>query len=89
MLFVVLALVYVIIVFLDLTANTFTKQPAVAAASGWFILVAIIFGFLMRSNRFSLGQLALLFFPLTFAGLAVGHFFQWLKLGRISGFGLS
>ena len=82
MLFVVLALVYVIIVFLDLTANTFTKQPAVATASGWFILVAIIFGFLMRSNRFSLGQLALLFFPLTFAGLAVGHFFPMVEIGK-------
>ena len=82
MLFVVLALVYVIIVFLDLTANTFTKQPAVATASGWFILVAIIFGFLMRSNRFSLGQLALLFFPLTFAGLAVGHYFPIVEIGK-------
>ena len=39
MIFVVLALVYVIIVFLDLTANTFAKQPAVATASGWFIAV--------------------------------------------------
>ena len=48
MLFVVLALVYVIIVFLDLTANTFAKKPAVATASGWFILVAVVFGFLMR-----------------------------------------
>ena len=42
MLFVILALVYVIIVFLDLTANTFAKQPAVATASGWFIVVAIV-----------------------------------------------
>ena len=41
LLFVLLALVYVIIVFLDLTASTFTKQPAVASASGWFILVAV------------------------------------------------
>ena len=57
MLFVVLALVYVIIVFLDLTANTFAKKPAVATASGWFIAVAVIFGFLMRSGKFSLGQL--------------------------------
>ena len=38
MLFVVLALVYVIIVFLDLTANTFAKKPAVATASGLFEL---------------------------------------------------
>ena len=63
MLFVILALVYVIIVFLDLTANTFAKQPAVATASGWFIVVAVIFGFLMRSKAFSLGKLALIFFP--------------------------
>ena len=82
MLFVVLALVYVIIVFLDLTANTFAKKPAVATASGWFILVAVIFGFLMRSGKFSLGQLALIFFPLTFAGLAVGHYFPMVELDK-------
>ena len=82
MIFVVLALVYVIIVFLDLTANTFAKQPAVATASGWFIAVAVIFGFLMRSGKFSLGQLALIFFPLTFAGLAVGHYFPMAELDK-------
>jgi carbon starvation protein len=82
MLFVILALVYVIIVFLDLTANTFAKQPAVATASGWFIAVAVIFGFLMRSGKFSLGQLALIFFPLTFAGLAVGHYFPMVELDK-------
>ena len=82
MLFVVFALVYVIIVFLDLTANTFARQPAVATASGWFIAVAVIFGFLMRSGKFSLGQLALIFFPLTFAGLAVGHYFPMVELDK-------
>ena len=82
MLFVIFALVYVIIVFLDLTANTFAKQPAVATASGWFILVAIIFGILMRKGTFSLGKLALIFFPLTFAGLAVGHYFPMVEMGK-------
>ena len=82
MLFVVLALVYVIIVFLDLTANTFAKKPAVATASGWFIVVAVIFGFLLRSEKFSLGQLALIFFPLTFVGLAVGHYFPMVELDK-------
>ena len=75
LIFVLLALVYVIIVFLDLTATTFAKQPAVASASGWFILVAVIFGFLLRSDRFSLRNLAVVFFPLTFLGLVVGHYF--------------
>jgi len=82
MVFVILALVYVIIVFLDLTANTFAQQPAVATASGWFIAVAVIFGFLMRSGKFSLGKLALIFFPLTFAGLAVGHYFPMVELDK-------
>jgi carbon starvation protein len=82
MVFVVLALVYVIIVFLDLTANTFTKQPAVATASGWFIVVAVVFGFFLRSGKLSLGTLALIFFPLTFAGLAVGHYFPMVELDK-------
>ena len=82
MIFVILALVYVIIVFLDLTANTFSKQPAVATASGWFIMVAFVFGVLMRSARFSMENLALIFFPLTFAGLAVGHYFPMVDMGK-------
>lgn len=82
MLFVVLALVYVIIVFLDLTANTFAKEPAVATASGWFIVAAVIFGLLLRSEKFSLGHLALIFFPLTFVGLAVGHYFPMVELDK-------
>ena len=75
MVFVVLALVYVIIVFLDLTANTFAKKPEVATASGWFIAVAVIFGFLMRSGKFSLGQLALIFFPADFCRVGCGALF--------------
>ena len=63
LLFVLLALVYVIIVFLDLTASTFTNQPEVATSSSWFILVAIIFGFLLRSEKFSLSRLAFSFSP--------------------------
>ena len=82
LLFVLLALVYVIIVFLDLTASTFTHQPEVATASTWFILVAIIFGFLLRSEKFSLSRLALFFFPLTFLGLVVGHYFPMISLEK-------
>lgn len=74
-LFVLFALVYVIIVFLDLTATTFAKTPEVATASTWFIAVAIIFGvFLSRSGLSFLAKIAI-FVPLTYAGLAVGHFF--------------
>jgi len=82
LIFMLLALVYVIIVFLDLTASTFTKQPAVASASGWFILVAVLFGFLLRAGRFPLGKLALIFFPLTFLGLLIGHYFPFFPLQK-------
>jgi carbon starvation protein len=82
LLFVLFALVYVIIVFLDLTASTFTSQPAVASASAWFIFTAVLFGFLLRSERFSLSSLALIFFPITFMGLAVGHYFPIIELGK-------
>ena len=87
MLFVVLALVYVIIVFLDLTANTFAKKPAVATASGWFILVAVIFGFLMRGGKFSLGQLALIFFQADFAGWLWGIISPWWSWINHYGYG--
>jgi len=82
LIFVLLALVYVIIVFLDLTASTFASQPVVASASGWFIVVAVLFGFLLRSGNFSLGKLALVFFPLTFLGLLVGHSFPFPILAK-------
>ena len=47
MVFVLVALVYVIIVFADLTAETFTNSGVVATASGWFVLTAIAFGLLV------------------------------------------
>ena len=75
MLFVVLALVYVIIVFLDLTAGTFQKEPAVATASTWFIVTALAFGWVLLRKVAPLGKAVWLFIPLTFAGLAVGHYF--------------
>ena len=49
--FVVLALLYVIIVFLDLTAETFTSQPEVATSSGWFVIMALIFGFVLSRTK--------------------------------------
>lgn len=74
-LFVLLALIYVIIVFLDLTASTFAGTPEVATASGWFILVAVLFGRVLLKSRLPFWASILIFVPLTYAGLAVGHLF--------------
>lgn len=73
--FLILALVYVIIVFLDLTASTFAATPAVATASGWFILSALIFGLVLRKAGLPLWLVLLIFVPVSFAGLAIGHWF--------------
>lgn len=73
--FVILALIYVIIVFLDLTAGTFAQKPEVATASGWFVLMALVFGTALRSSRITTGWAIALFVPLTFLGLAIGHYF--------------
>jgi carbon starvation protein len=71
--FLVIALNYLMVVTLDLTANTFRDTPAVATASGWFCIVALIFGFVSRRFKTTLRTNFLIFVPLTFIGLWVGH----------------
>lgn len=73
--FVFLALIYVIIVFLDLTAAGFVSTPAVATASGWFVLVALAFGQVLTRLRLPFAVTVTVFIALTYLGLALGHFF--------------
>ncbi len=72
LIFVLLALVYVIVVFLDLTVAGFVNQPAVATASGWFILVALTFGLVARKSGISYKIVIPVFVVLTYLGLWVG-----------------
>jgi carbon starvation protein len=72
--FVLFALIYVLVVFIDLTANTFANRPSVATASGWFVLAALAFGFMVARTRLTFAKAIILFVPITFLGLAVGHF---------------
>ena len=72
LIFVLLALVYVIVVFLDITVAGFMAQPAVATASGWFILVALLFGLVARRSGVSYKIVIPVFVALTYAGLWVG-----------------
>ena len=74
-LFVLCALIYVMIVFLDLTAATFENTPSVATASGWFITVALLFGVVLTRTQLPFIVKIAIFVPVTYAGLAVGHFF--------------
>ncbi len=52
--FIWLALVYVITVFTDLAGETFSKEPSVAQVSILYIVVAVIFGFLVYKFKFKL-----------------------------------
>ncbi|MGC1481110.1 MAG: carbon starvation CstA family protein, partial [Chthoniobacterales bacterium] len=74
--------VYVIIVFLDLTASGFVGTPEVATASGWFVLMALAFGRIIVGTRLPYWAAITIFVALTYAGLAVGHFFPAPALGK-------
>jgi carbon starvation protein len=80
--FVVLALVYVIVVFLDLTVAGFINQPPVATASGWFIVVALLFGLAARRTGFSYKVVVPAFVVLTYLGLWVGVQFPAPEMGK-------
>jgi carbon starvation protein len=80
--FVLLALVYVIVVFLDLTVTGFVNQPPVATASGWFVAVALLFGLVARSTRVSYKIVVPVFVLLTYLGLWVGVEFPAPDMGK-------
>ena len=80
--FVLFALIYVLVVFIDLTANTFTTSPVVATASGWFIFAALAFGFLVARTRLTFAKAIIIFVPLTFLGLVVGEYFPAPALSK-------
>jgi carbon starvation protein len=71
--FLVVALNYLMVVTLDLTANTFRDTPAVATASGWFCVVALVLGYVVRRFKTGFRINFFVFVPLTFLGLWVGH----------------
>ena len=74
-LFVIMAMFYVIIVFLDLTAKTFADNSSVATASGWFLITALAFGFVILRTRMSFKLSVMIFVPVTFLGLWIGNAF--------------
>lgn len=72
LIFVLFALVYVIVVFLDITVMGFLQTPEVATASGWFIIVALCFGLVARKSGISYKIVIPVFVALTYFGLWVG-----------------
>jgi carbon starvation protein len=73
--FIWLAMCYILIVFIDLTSSTFVESGEVATSSMVFILLAVLFGTALYRMNVSLFRASLVFVPLVFAGVAFGHFF--------------
>lgn len=82
LIFVLLALVYVIVVFLDITVVGFMNKPEVATASGWFILVALAFGLVARKSGISYKIVIPVFVALTYLGLWLGVKFPAPELSK-------
>uniref|UniRef100_A0A7C4Y4R6 Carbon starvation protein A n=1 Tax=candidate division WOR-3 bacterium TaxID=2052148 RepID=A0A7C4Y4R6_UNCW3 len=82
LLFIWLALVYVVAVFTDLTADTFFNEPSVAEISIYYIFIAIIFGILVYRVKLNLAFSTLLSLTLILAGIFFSLKFQFLFLPK-------
>lgn len=73
MLFVWFALLYVMTVFTDITAETFVKNGGVASSSILYILLALLFGLSLYRLKIPLKLASFIFVPLVFAGIWAGQ----------------
>lgn len=71
--FIWMALVYVLVVFIDLTSTTFVSHGEVATSSTLFLLLAIIFGITLYKFKIPLFKASLIFVPLVFVGVWIGY----------------
>lgn len=76
MLFILLALVYVIVVFLDLTADTFAKEGNVASSSLMFMGLAVALGLVLRrAGGFPMWAVLSIFLPLLVLAVVLGEIY--------------
>jgi carbon starvation protein len=73
--FIWLSLVYVLVVFTDLTAETFVSDGGVASSSLMFMLLAVGFGLSLNRMRLQVAAASALFVPLVFFSVWLGQVF--------------
>ena len=73
LLFVWFTLVYVIVVFVDLTSATFVEDGGVASSSVMYIALAAAFGLLAYRRGVAIGKASAVFVPLVFVGIWAGQ----------------
>jgi carbon starvation protein len=73
LIFIWLAMVYVLTAFVDLTAASFVADGGVASSSTMYIGLALLLGYFAYRRRMSLGWLSLVFVPLVFFAIWLGQ----------------
>ncbi|MBN2399223.1 MAG: carbon starvation protein A [Candidatus Aminicenantes bacterium] len=73
LIFIWLALIYVLVVFTDLTSATFIADGGVASSALMFILLAIGFGLAVYRFKIKVWRASLLFVPLVFLAIWIGQ----------------
>ena len=71
--FIWLAMVYVLVAFVDLTAGSFTLDGGVASSSLMYIVLAVLMGLSMYRLKLSLGRASFIFVPLVFLAIYLGQ----------------
>lgn len=74
-----LTLVLVVAVFLQLSADTFAADPAVAFSGTFYILLAVIFGMLVYRLKLPLLYTSLAMIPLVLGAVVYGHYADWVQ----------
>ncbi|MDH7500633.1 MAG: carbon starvation CstA family protein, partial [candidate division NC10 bacterium] len=86
--FTLLALIYVLVVFIDLTSSTFVMNEGVATSSVLYIGLAIAFGFSIYRLKIPTLWGSLIFVPLVFLGAWLGEYIPF-PAGFFHFFGIS
>jgi carbon starvation protein len=78
--FIWLAMVYVLVAFVDLTASGFVSDGGVASSSGMYVVLAVLMGLVVYRSRLSLLGASIIFVPLVFAAI---YFGQHIPIGPL------
>lgn len=76
--FTILALVLVVAVFLQLAANTFAADPAVAFSGVLYIGLAMVFGLAIYKYRLSLWVMTVIMVPIVLGACWYGNYAPWV-----------
>lgn len=78
--FIWLAMVYVLVAFVDLTATSFVADGGVASSSAMYVVLALLMGLTVYRTRLTLLSASLIFVPLVFAAI---YFGQHIPIGPL------